>query len=549
MSGAMTTTAADGSQDGAGAPRQGHGSDWLSPVNLAIAVTTLVALIVRGYLLIRPGVLTVTQYDDGPYFGSAVRLVHGVLPYRDYAFVQPPGITVLMSPVGLLTYLTGTASGLGFARILTVLAGTAGVALGGLLVRHRGTLAVLLAGGIMAIYEPAADASHTVLLEPWLVLFCLIGAVTVFDRDRITASAGRLVWGGVAFGFAGAIKAWAIVPVLVIAALCVRDLRRAAKFVAGVAAGFLVTTLPFAAASPRLFYDDVVVAQLARIGRRSQVWHRLQSMIGIPGAEHWTNGATLIACVALLAFVILAQAAAWLVTRKLPPPLDWFATLSAALIVAIFLWPTYFAGHYSAYLCPFLALTLALPVSRLVAGVQPEARARRRAGPDAGATPQSPASPSRRWLARLGLILVAAAIIAGAVAQAPTAMLSTARKTSPAAAARVIPPGACVATDQASFLLLANRFTSTVPSCSQMVDGLGTDLALSGGRRPGSGVSKVAAVGAAWHHAFSQASWVVLTPKNALRIPWTPHLVDYFLEHFVRVLHGYGFTLYKRVAP
>jgi len=82
-----------------------------------------------------------------------------------------------------------------------------------------------------------------------------------------------------------------------------------------------------------------------------------------------------------------------------------------------------------------------------------------------------------------------------------------------------------------------------------MVDGLGTDLALSGGRRPGSGVEKVRAVEAAWHHAFSEASWVVLTPKNALRIPWTPHLVDYFLEHFVRVLHGYGFTLYKRVAP
>ena len=115
--------------------------------------------------------------------------------------------------------------------------------------------------------------------------------------------------------------------------------------------------------------------------------------------------------------------------------------------------------------------------------------------------------------------------------------------------ARVVPPGACVATDQASFLLLANRFTSTVADCSQMVDGLGTDLALSGGRRPGSGVEKVRAVEAAWHHAFSEASWVVLTPKNALRIPWTPHLVDYFLEHFVRVLHGYGFTLYKRVAP
>ncbi len=196
----MTTTSAGGYTGGAEAPRQGHRTAWLSPVNLAIAVTTLVALVLRGYLLVRPGVLTVTQYDDGPYFGSAVRLVHGVLPYRDFAFVQPPGITVLLSPVGLLTYLTGTAWGLGIARILTLLAGSAAVALTGLLVRHRGILAVLLACGVVAIYPPAANASHTVLLEPWLVLFCLIGAVTVFDGDRITASTRRLVWGGVMFG-------------------------------------------------------------------------------------------------------------------------------------------------------------------------------------------------------------------------------------------------------------------------------------------------------------------------------------------------------------
>ena len=29
-------------------------------------------------------------YDDGVYLGAATRLVHGVLPYRDFDFVQPP---------------------------------------------------------------------------------------------------------------------------------------------------------------------------------------------------------------------------------------------------------------------------------------------------------------------------------------------------------------------------------------------------------------------------------------------------------------------------
>src|SRR5579859_115067 len=231
----MTTTAAGGSQ-GAAAPRPGDRSAWLSPVNLAIGVTTLVALALRGYLLIRPGVLTVTQYDDGPYFGSAVRLVHGVMPYRDFAFVQPPGVTLLMSPPALISYLTGTAWGLAIGRILTVLAGTAAVALAGLLVRHRGVLAVLITCGVMAVYSDAVAAAHTVLVEPWLVLFCVIGLVALFDGDRLTASTRRLAWGGAAFGFAGAVEAWAIVPVLILAAFLLPQFKRALVFAGGVAA-------------------------------------------------------------------------------------------------------------------------------------------------------------------------------------------------------------------------------------------------------------------------------------------------------------------------
>ena len=176
MSGTLARTSADGSQDGAPAPRQGR-PDWLTPVNIVIIVTTLVALGLRLYYqYTRPGWLVgVTEYDDGPYFGSAVRLVHGSMPYRDFIMVQPPGITLLMSPVGLLTYWTGTAWGLAIGRMLTVLAGTAAVALAGLLVRHRGVLAVLITCGVMAVYSDAVAAAHTVLVEPWLVLFCVIG--------------------------------------------------------------------------------------------------------------------------------------------------------------------------------------------------------------------------------------------------------------------------------------------------------------------------------------------------------------------------------------
>src|SRR5690242_14832547 len=199
----MTTTGTGASTGGA-APRS-----WGTPaVRAAIIGTGMTALALRLWILFWPGLMSVTQYDDGPYFGSAVRLIHGVLPYRDYAFVQPPGITELMSPAALESYLGGTAWALVIGRFLSVFAGAAAVVLAGFLVRHRGALAVWVTCGILAIYPPSAVSARTVLLEPWLVLFCLAGAVAVFDRDRITASTRRLAWGGVAFGFGGAVKVW-----------------------------------------------------------------------------------------------------------------------------------------------------------------------------------------------------------------------------------------------------------------------------------------------------------------------------------------------------
>src|SRR5437764_4637108 len=114
-------------------------------------------------------------------------------------------------------------------RILTTIAGAASVPLGGLVVRHRGVLATTLACGTLAVFPTAIQADHTIMLEPWLVLLCLVGMLAVFDGDRV-AGTPRLVWGGLAFGLAGAVKVWAILPVLVLLVLLARAPRRAAAF-------------------------------------------------------------------------------------------------------------------------------------------------------------------------------------------------------------------------------------------------------------------------------------------------------------------------------
>ena len=62
---------------------------------LTIAACATAALLLRLYELSRPGeLLGVTEYDDGVLFGNALRLVSGVIPYRDFAMVQPPGSTL-----------------------------------------------------------------------------------------------------------------------------------------------------------------------------------------------------------------------------------------------------------------------------------------------------------------------------------------------------------------------------------------------------------------------------------------------------------------------
>ena len=139
---------------------------------------------------------------------------------------------------------------------------------------------------------------------------------------------------------------------------------------------------------------------------------------------------------------------------------------------------------------------------------------------------------------------LAAATQAGSVAT-PNSRLKPAYI---AAARRIVPPGACVATDQASILIAANRFSSGVPGCSPMVDGLATDYALSRGRNGDTGAGRVPAVAQAWRDMFTHAQYAWLSGRfSARRIAWTPALRAYFRAHFRPVLRDHrGDVLYAR---
>jgi hypothetical protein len=518
-------------------------------VTAAIVMLTALAVALRFYQLSRPDYLIgVTEYDDGTDFGSAILLIHGDLPYRDFIMVQPPGITLLMAPVALVTKGIGTAWGMGVARILTALAGAAAVAMGGLLVRHRGLLAVILTCGILAVYPPAVQAAHTVLLEPWVVLFCLAGLLAVFDGDRLASTRRRLAWGGVAFGFAGAIKVWAILPVLVILVLILaaRQPRRALAYAAGVVAGFAVPVLPFAALAPGTFYRSVIVAQLVRVDTvRIPLGYRLHQMTGLTDFTGLTSTLVLsVIALVIMVLVVACSVAASRLTGERPPLLEQFALASAALTIIAFLWPADFYYHYAGFLAPFLALAIALPVARCVDAL----RAARGSDP-------APRRPAARLVVRYATLAAIVAVAAMGVAQfvfesslqpplAPTTPGLTSDVVS--AASDVIPPGSCVLTDQASYAIAANRYVSSRPGCVPMADGVGSDYSLSRGRSAATGAQHVPAVRALWMSALRGAQYVWLSPLSYKRIPWAAREISvYFDQNFVPVPHG-PFGLYMR---
>jgi len=510
-----------------------------TPVTLIIVAATLLALLLRLYQLSRPGfLLSVNEYDDGPYFGSAVRLVYGALPYRDFLIVQPPGITLLMIPAALLSKVTGTAWGMAVGRILTSLAGAASVALAGLLVRHRGVLATVIACGIMAVYPDSIQAVKTVLVEPWLVLFCLIGALAIFDGDHVTTRTRRLVWGGVALGFGGAVEPWAIFPVIIIALLILRWPRRLAAYVGGVAIGFLVPVLPFAALAPDKFYEATIVAQIGpRAGATpTPFWLRIQDLTGLADLSRPTHLDDLGAAVLIAAVVFGSLGLSFLLTWRRPPALDLFAVGSASLVFAAFLWPDQFHYHFAAFLAPFLALAIGLPLSALVRDFRLAS----------GGNPA--ALPVLQWGAAslAGLAILALAVIQFDWETYNTPHLPLSVVTS---ARRMIPPGACLLADEVSFSVMTDRLVSDVPGCSLLLDATGTNYALSHGRDPETGAARYQAVDAVWTYAFDHAQYVWLSGLNNHRVAWTPALRSYFQRHFTRILYaGNAGALYRRIG-
>jgi hypothetical protein len=526
--------------------RLDHSAGWqltlfaqLLPVGVALAICV--------YQLTLPDVLfgihsfSGIGYDDGVYLGAAVRFVNGVLPYRDFVFLQPPGSVLLFSPIALVGRIVGTRDALAIARCLTLGVTALNVLLVTRLLRSRGPVAMLTAGLALACFPIAVAADHSLLLEPYLVLFLLLGVLLLF-KDGSFASPPRVIAAGVALGFAGAIKIWAVAIVIAALLVCLpRSKKVAMRLVLGVALGFVLPSIAFFAAAPSRFVHDVVVAQLSRgtsgldglsiLQRVSQI----SGVTGIPGVTP-TTGLALAIALGFSAFVVVVFGLDYRRLKRL----DAFLLVASIMALAEMFSSPEFYDHYAYFPAAFLVLLLGAGAEHTSVLLVRLARA----------LPSNRRRSLRKGIQALPAvvaIVVAAVVIPETVSYARTYLAPS--SDTALIIDQTIPAGACVVSDEAILLVDANRFESSDPDCPVLVDPFGMWIAYDKGQPPPVAPPFPADFVSVWKGAMSRASWVVLSIPESDYIPWSPSLLSWFNKNFVFVTSQPRTYIYRRNVP
>ena len=471
-----------------------------------VAMGIVAALLRLALLWHSGGWHSAIEYDDGVHYESSSLLLHGVLPYRDYDFLQPPGITWLLLPWAVVGRIFGDATGLVFARLATVAAAAAvTIVLGRLVGRVTSARRGLLAAIIYACAAPALVAGRTAMLEPWLDLALVIA----YDRLSRRPLTHRDTWvGGVALGLAVTVKAWGLVAALVLLAwLAIRrprtQARTFARLGAAIVAAVTFVCLPFFVFAPGRMITDVITAQLGRpadgTGGTFVRWSQflaIKPIFAHPYVPAALAAAALLGC-ALGA--LRRGALAWLMLGELLAGLVMFA-----------LSPPYFY-HYGDYLIA--------PLAAIVAFALPSLR------PSRG--PVRSLRAGTAWAAVWILALGAVVQLSAAWSQGSPASVNVDQLND------LLGPTGCVSADQPVLIELAD---ATSRDCRPWPDPRGTALsdlpADVGSNFYPFGFRRLPEFQREWQAELAVSSTVILTGAPCSRTDWTPALCHQFERDF-----------------
>jgi hypothetical protein len=226
-----------------------------------------------------------------------------------------------------------------------------------------------------------------------------------------------------------------------------------------------------------------------------------------------------------------------------PGWLDVYALVGVVAITAMLLWPRLYYPHYGAFEGPFLGLAVALPVGQLTTSRPPGQHAARRAwsaetgaeGLGRGPLVRTVRASLARATLATGVTAVLAVVVALGLALATEVQLRWESRSSGiqvASADKLIPAGACVLTNFASFTVAANRFYSSGPGCPEVVDSFGTLFAMTDGGSITSPSSELQPVRDLWMTSIEHAQYFWITEDTTNQIPWDAQLLSYFHANF-----------------
>lgn len=496
---------------------------WPRPALWLTACTAIALGLVLFYEGIHLGYFHgLNQVDDGIYYGEGVMLAHGVLPYRSYVDVQPPGMVLLMAPFGLLGRWTSNRTGFEIARVFIVFVSMANIGLLGRLIRRRHWVGVLVGVVTLGFYLDSISADHTVLLEPLLVFGSLFGFLFVFDdTESATTSATRWLIAGAILGLTTSIKLWGVFPLLVLLAFAAMRGRRCfTHFLGGAAAAVLVLCGPFLLLAPNAFSREVFIVQVTRAhaGYASEEF-RLMNLLDAPGHA---LGKTLWLPIALWFLVALIICASIILQRRVDPSrattnLDITAMACLVIVTASFLVASEFDSHYGGFLAPFLALVLSETAVRLLTLV--------------------------RSLMTIAMVVASVVIFVFAV----HLVANNAKEPPPTTALdRIFPPTACVVSMNYGPLILANRYNLYKQNCPHVLDIYGTELTDGNGVAVSPSDASAPKLQVDWLDWLHHADGLVLVSPSWTYVGIGPSAQTYLRSHFSLEGVSNGLYIYSR---
>jgi hypothetical protein len=490
-----------------------------------------------------PGYLS--SYDSGVYLAGSIHFVNGILPYKDFTFVQPPGILLLMSPLAELSRVVSTHNAFVIARIISALVTAANVVLLALLVRRRGILAMLIAGAGLALLPVASLESTSIKLEPYCLCLILAASLVIFSRrERAGELSNRaLMVSGALFGLGALVKLWAIFPLVALLICLWPSCRTRVLRLLGTATGaFVLLCLPFFLYAPRNFISQVFVEQVVRKSNVSDSMSFVERLINLTGFPYTAMGPTIkeaIVALSIVAFVIVIAFS----RRSEHESLDFFFLLSSLITLLALLTASDSYNYYYYFSAPFLLGVFAISLARLSPAVK-------KVIDSVGIS-----NAIRRftaWASMVaGLGLVISLLLYGTTFYSYYMSFWGEKESIIPEISLQIPPGSCVIYLQSISGLLANRFQTDDPKCPNVVDPYGMWMAWGYQL-----VTPAPAFVKEWKSYFQNAQFVVLgapyngqtvnpgAPTSSI-IPWNHELKNWFKTNYHLVLDKPGVDIYK----